>query len=98
MPIFHNVLGVDIPLMPVKSQAGQGITTADVAKLTGGALMNSAIIPHSTMTQMISDSVHAVTMALVLHSTSSSESRPTVFLASEYALLAIMAMTAAPTP
>ena len=54
--------------------------------------------PHNRKTQMISDSVQAVTSALAVKSTQSNRSRPSVIRTSFRTLRAMMAITAAPIP
>jgi hypothetical protein len=49
-------------------------------------------------TQKISDSVHAVTSALITKRSQSRRSRPSVILTSLAALRTMMAITAAPMP
>jgi hypothetical protein len=59
---------------------------------------NTGTSPDATNSQMISDSVHAVTTRLTPNSAQSRRSRASVMLTSFVALRAMIAMTAAPIP
>ena len=69
-----------------------------MAATFGGPRVSAGMSPHNRNTQMISDSVQAVTTALAAKMAHRSRSRPSVIRTSFSTLRAMMAITAAPIP
>src|SRR4051812_8342020 len=96
--IFHKVASTAGPAKPVIDHAGSGMSSsaASAAPRLGAALINSATTPLATNNHMTSDSVQAVTTALVANSTHNRGSRASVSFVSLCTLRAMIAITAAP--
>src|SRR5574340_776997 len=88
------------PVSPDQSQGGAVASSEDAAILLGWAAMRTAKVttPAPINSQTISDAVQTVTPARTRNRSHARRLAPRVLFASFQALLAMMAITAAPTP
>ena len=89
-----------MPACPDQSQGGAIASSEDVAIPRGWVAIRTATAtsPAPRKSQTISDSVQTVTPAVARNSVHVRRFDPSVLFASFQALLAMMAITAAPTP
>src|SRR5206468_1635433 len=97
--IFHSTPTEAGPPSAVRSRGPvDRKATAGAATAVRRSCTTTGTSPHNRNTQMISDSVQAVTRALTVNRSQRSLSRPSVMRTSFRTLRAMMAMTEAPIP